>query len=512
MPRRLYAWACSRPRAKTRPRLRPRGAAALLLALVACFSAARAFAEEPALPPGLADPPPPAKKSDEPSLPPGLGEPPPAKKDEPALPSGLGEPVAPPAAKPGEKPPEAKKSPLPFDLTGFWELRGGVRTQNDPHEKGASLGESRLHLQADKAVGETSFRVTGDLLYDMVETNPRVDLEEGRGVFDLREAYVSLRPVPFMDIKIGRQVLTWGTGDLVFINDLFPKDFNAFFIGRDVEYLKAPSDALKVSFFSDAANLDVVYTPRFDADRFIDGRRLSYFNPLLGRQAGRDAVVDPETPAAWFKDDELALRLYRNIGAVEVAAYGYHGFWKDPVGFDPVRRRATFPDLAVYGASVRGPLGKGIGHMEAGYYDSMDDRPGDNPFVPNSQVRFLAGYEQDLAQDFTAGVQYYLERTTDFDALRRTAPAGQPQPDENRHLLTLRLTRLLWNQNLELSLFTFYSPSDNDAHLRPHAKYKIDDHWSVEGGANVFFGSQQHTFFGQFENNSNVYVGVRYSF
>ncbi len=62
-------------------------------------------------------------------------------------------------------------------------------------------------------------------------------------------------------ITLGRQILTWGTGDLVFINDLFPKDWVSFFIGRDVEYLKAPSDALKVSAFSSWANLDLVYTP-----------------------------------------------------------------------------------------------------------------------------------------------------------------------------------------------------------------------------------------------------------
>jgi len=31
-------------------------------------------------------------------------------------------------------------------------------------------------------------------------------------------------------------------------------------------------------------------------------------------------------------------------------------------------------------------------------------------------------------------------------------------------------------------------------------------------GANVFLGRRDHTFFGQFEHDSNVYAGVRYSF
>ena len=59
---------------------------------------------------------------------------------------------------------------------------------------------------------------------------------------------------------------------------------------------------MRVSAFHELANVEVVYTPRFDADRFIDGSRLSYFNPALGRIAGRDAIIDPLTPDASFFD------------------------------------------------------------------------------------------------------------------------------------------------------------------------------------------------------------------
>ncbi len=48
-----------------------------------------------------------------------------------------------------------------------------------------------------------------------------------------------------VNLKIGRQVFTWGTGDYLFINDLFPKDYESFYIGRDDEYLKRPSEAVK---------------------------------------------------------------------------------------------------------------------------------------------------------------------------------------------------------------------------------------------------------------------------
>ncbi len=491
--------------------------------------AAPAGAEEPALPEGLAPGPgaggdgpalPEGPGPDEPALPDGLGEPE-AGPGEPALPEGLegppeagpDEPALPegPAAGPGERPEEGPFE-LPFDLAGFWEVRGGLRLQDSDFADDASIGETRLQLDAEKAFDRLTFHLTTDLIYDPVLNDHGLDLEEGRGWLDLREAWVMTRPTEWMDVKAGRQVLTWGTGDLLFLNDLFPKDFVSFFIGRDTEYLKAPSDALKVSLFSDLANLDVVYTPRFDPDRFITGEQVSYWNPFLGRRAGRDALVDPLDRDRCFKDDEVALRLYRMVQGVELAAYGYHGFWKGPVGFDPAAGRATFPRLAVYGASVRAPLGPGIANVEVAYYDSLQDRSGNDPFVPNSEWRLLVGYEQEIAKELTAGVQYYVELLRDFRAFEASRPPGAPDRQRERDLVTLRLTQLLMNQDLELSLFTFYSPTDQDAYLRPRASYKVTDRWKVEAGANVFFGRRDDTFFGQFARNTNFYVAARYSF
>jgi hypothetical protein len=67
-------------------------------------------------------------------------------------------------------------------------------------------------------------------------------------------------------------------------------------------------------------------------------------------------------------------------------------------------------------------------------------------------------------------------------------------------------------QSLRLSLFAMYSPSDQDAWVRPNVQYKITDYWSAETGANIFLGEKDYSFFGQFKNNTNVYAGVRWSF
>lgn len=400
---------------------------------------------------------------------------------------------------------------LGISLHGFADVRGGVRTGGTDLVSDGSVLEGRLQLEANHQGDIFTLQLRTDFLYDALAEDHNFDLETGAGEMDLREAYVLFSPLDFMDVKVGRQILTWGTGDLVFLNDLFPKDWQAFFLGRDQEYLKAPSDALLVSLFPEFANIDVVFVPQFDPDRYVRGERLAFWNPGLQRLVGRDDAIDVETPDAWFRDVEVALRVSRTVGGVELAAYGYTGYWKSPEGSDPLTGQAIFPRLNVWGGSARGAVAGGIGNAEFAYYDSRDDANGDDPFTPNSQWRFLLGYERELARDLTFACQYYAEWMQDYAAYERTWPMGIAQ-DELRHYVTVRLTKLLMNQNLTLSFFARYSPNDDDAYLRPTVSYKISDNWLATAGANVFLGSQDYTFLGQFQDNTNVYAALRYSF
>ena len=492
--------------------------------LVGCFGLLLAgvlLAQDPPLPVGLGSPP----VSTEPTLPAGLeqsetsAEPqlPTGLTPEPPLPGGLTQ-VSGPITTTAEAAPaegETDRSflqSLPYQLSGFIESRLGMRLNDDPTQKDTSIGELRMQLQFEDDWDWARLGVTADIIYDPVLDRHKLRPDRGEGWIDLRRASLLLRPLDVADLELGRQILTWGTGDLVFINDLFPKDWNAFFIGRQDEYLKAPSDSVKLSLFNELANLDLVYTPRFNSDRYIDGRRLSFFSPPQDRIVGRDFPVEVDSNNRWFREDEVALRIYRNVGSWEGALYGYVGYWKSPAGQDPATGLATFPRLNTIGASLRGPAVSGIAALEVGYYDSRDDGDGDNAFVNNSEFRFLASYEQELLPQLTLGVQYYLEWLQDYDKYRNTLPAGFSAREEYRQVFTARLTRLAMNQNLTLSLFNYFSPSDEDGYLRGILNYKLTDQWQIEAGVNLFYGDQAHTFFNQFEENNNLYMGVRYGF
>jgi hypothetical protein len=285
---------------------------------------------------------------------------------------------------------------------------------------------------------------------------------------DAREAWVFFRPSELIDCKVGRQVLTWGTGDLVFLNDLFPKDWQSYFIGRDQEYLKAPSDAVKVSLFSSNTSLDLVYTPQFDPDRYITGEYVSFWGQGGSEKKGENRLNVARTPDQWFKDDELALRLYHSIDNYEIAVYGYRGFWKRPAGQDE-SGAAVLPGLDVFGGSFRGQVGPGIGNIEVAWYRSVENTDGGDPLIDNSEIRYLIGYALSIGKDLDISVQYYLEQLMDYEAYTSSFAGNNPR-DRQRHVVTIQLTKLLVNQNLELSLSGYVSPSDEDTFLRPRLR------------------------------------------
>ncbi len=389
-----------------------------------------------------------------------------------------------------------------IDFNGFLEARSGWRLDRDQDEKDASINEVRGQLELDKDLNWAQFKMKGDLNGDLVVE--KLDAS-------LRELNFSASPLDNVDIIAGRQILTWGTGDLLFINDLFAKDWQSFFIGRDDEYLKAPSDALKTSIFFADASLDLVYIPLFNGSKFVDGSRLSYWNGLQGRIGDRSLTVQDDNLNRFGRDSEFSARLAKNIGSLELALYIYNGFWQTPEGVNPVTYNLTHPRLTVYGFSGRAPLLGGIANIEAGYYDS-EDHTGDDSFIRNSEVRFLTGFEHELGMNLTGGVQYYLEWKQDYDGYVKNLLPGAKKADEYRSLFTLRLTKLLMQQNLNLGVFIYYSPSDNDMYLRPKAKYQINDQWTAEVGGNIFTGNNDYTFWGQFADNTNLYASLRWNF
>src|SRR3989337_2826281 len=147
------------------------------------------------------------------------------------------------------------------------------------------VGEERLQLSLSGAIpaGAGGFSAKADFFHDAVA---------GKASLEIREASLDVGGGK-IGARVGRQIITWGTGDLLFINDVFPKDWTALFTGRPLEYLKVGSDALKVTGQVGPVGLEAVAVPFFEPDRLPSAERFFLYDPFpqvahRGRRTSED--------------------------------------------------------------------------------------------------------------------------------------------------------------------------------------------------------------------------------
>src|SRR3990172_11860434 len=109
-----------------------------------------------------------------------------------------------------------------ISLHGFMQGNYSFGVRSNPDGGNFKLAEERFQLKLDAVREPFGLFLKIDASFDHIDE--KSDLE-------IRENYIDYTAKSW-DLRIGRQVITWGIGDLIFINDVFPKDYEAFFSGR----------------------------------------------------------------------------------------------------------------------------------------------------------------------------------------------------------------------------------------------------------------------------------------
>ena len=383
-------------------------------------------------------------------------------------------------------------------LSGFLQQDTAFNTEGqNPDGRHYKWLEERAQIKLDATGDAWRLLAKGDLAYDHLGRQNESELREG---------YIDYTGGNW-DLRLGRQVITWGLGDLVFVNDFFPKDHEALFAGRPLEYLKRGVDAVKLGAYPEFASFELVLAPGFRESRIPDAHRFWLYDPM-------PTVVNRETVKPGQGD--IGLRAYRDVAGYDAALYLYRGFQRTPSMRPdsmtaPAKITYFYPKLSVYGASLSGRAGEGVLSLEAAYYDSREDRAGSDFAVPNSQTRLLAGYQIQPMEDVSLGFQYYAETMHDYGAYLAALPSGFPVDKRWSHTVTTRLTQFFLHQTLRLSAYASYNASNGDHFVNPELRYSFTDRVWGAVGAN-FFGGKPWGQFGQLARDDNVYLQARYEF
>ncbi|MCP4220909.1 MAG: hypothetical protein GY765_40145 [bacterium] len=406
-----------------------------------------------------------------------------------------------------------------IEFSGFVEFEQGLNITNAGPLRAGDAGSDLNWMMANRRFRLKTSK-TGDKGGVFVKLDFIRDEITNKTYIDIRELRLQYRIASWLDLSVGRQVSTWGVADMLFINDLFPKNWVANFQGRDMESLKDSSTAIRLTSYVKKWIFDVVYHPKFSPDTTPTGCYFSVFDPNSGGLIANPGSCG-ETPqnskvSNSLKHGEIAVSLKRRFGKQEVSLFAYRGFYKNPKGvtYDGNMFAPYYPDLTVIGASTEGQLGPGIFTAEVGYYYSREDKDGDNPLIENSTFKFLIGYKIDFSANLGVGVQWYREQMMDYDAYEMSVGMNPFRKKEGHNTFTVRLTYKAQQETLWLNVFSYIRPEDKDTFTRIDITKRLNDNFSISAGANIFTGKENYEDreFGMLRHDDNIFVRFKYNF
>ncbi|MGB0898160.1 MAG: hypothetical protein ACPGSN_02830 [Psychrobium sp.] len=351
----------------------------------------------------------------------------------------------------------------PFTYSGFVQAKYGRFITSQPSINTSAKDLTlRLEAQYDANVFQAQFKadsqyqlLTSDWHHQIRELAVNVDFT------NINNAAVVNSPLGNLSLKIGRQSLSWGLGEYVFLNDLFAKDWQSFFNGNDISYLKKPNDAIKLSYFFEQSSLDVVYQHKHNVDEL--------YQPLMQNAEPHRSSINA--------------RYYFSRQQTDYAFYASDGFANTP---QLINGKPEYAALQSVGASLVKPLAGGLIKAEFSQYwlnDSLDHS--------SKQQRYLLGFEREIVPRLNLSLQAYLERDSENFTLN------------NRQLITSGLTYNSADNNWTSQITLFHSLNHHDSYARLSTSYRYSDNLIISGNLNNLTG-QNDTFFGQLATIDNA--------
>jgi hypothetical protein len=417
---------------------------------------------------------------------------------------------SPTVAKTGHKASRSWWSDLKLDV--FVESMSSLRT----------LG---LRREADVDVlmaGEGRFRIGGGMDKKVFGLSAKLDtLVDGirPGVLlDLREAVAWVRPTSWLEVRAGRQVLSWGTSPMA-PNSLFRKDLASLFLGRDLAFVQAPVNAMHLRLSGSWLSLDAIWMPTYEPDRALNGYPFLFHDPETGSYVSQ--LVQTSLPEKTLKNGQLAGRVRLSLAGYQLSLYGFRGHTGTPQAAveNPITQELVpaFAPLTAYGAGLQGPFAWGRVSLEGAYHRSYEDSDGTNPNMPNSKIKGRASYGTKLARVLGVQLTYHMDWIARYEAQLASSPAPDREPPRVTHNLDGDASLSLLEGRLRLSVMVSGCLTHKDALVRPEIAYR----WSggswyhgaidVALGGTIFIARTPTSDIGMLRPNTNAFLRLRWS-
>ena len=391
------------------------------------------------------------------------------------------------------------------DFSGFVRNYTGVLYNTGD----LSILQNTFDLDVSKTGEKIGFKVNPMLYHYWADS---LDLR-------LREAYVDLYFKNF-DIRVGKQQVVWGKADGVFITDVVsPLNLTEFLL-PEFDEIRTGVNAVKLDYYIGRNTLEAIWIPQF--------------TPIETPQAGSIWYIQPEFPAPatfdWSKSEikpslensEAFVKYTALTSAIDFEIMGGYTWDDNPTmhvqkefAVNPQTHQPMLTGLNItpeyhrlylagcsFSTEIKGVVLRGEGAYYNGKYFQSEDPTAVDALIQKDYLHYLLGVDFNIG-NVKLSSQFIQQTILDYDT-------NMLNP-EFENTMTFMARYDTPSDLLHFELFSYIGLTNQDALIRPKITYDFDDSFSILLGSNIFVGDRDGRF-GQYQDNSMMYLKLKYSF
>ena len=383
---------------------------------------------------------------------------------------------------------------LSLQLNGFVDSYHALQL-GSPYKVMSSRTRLRLEMRAN--YGEASLFSSVNLAYNGI-------IDEQSGAF-LREAYFDYAG-KYLEVKAGRQIVTWGVADGLRITDLIsPMDYTEF-MANDYDDIRVPVNAINLKYPGESFSAELVFVPV--PEYFVIPT--SEDNPWQMTAPNGMQMDLSGTPEKHIKNSEVGTRLRFFLENLDFSLTALRTFNKSPVtiaSFDPESKsvviKGIYKPMYVLGGAFSIPVGEFVVRGEmAGYFGEPIALNDSRRYRLRKTFNALFGLDWYAGDNWTFMVQYMHKIIMDY--------RKELGMDQNTSMITARISKEILNNTLKLSVYGMYDVDNVSFYIRPAADYLLNDQITLSLGADIL-GGRRGTF-KTYEDNTQIWVKGKFFF
>ena len=391
------------------------------------------------------------------------------------------------------------------DINGFARTYEGILYDNGNF----GIIQQTLNLNFEKMGDKVAFKV-----------NPLVYLYNADSLdFRMREIYLDLYFENF-DIRIGKQQVVWGKADGVFITDVVsPLNLSEFLL-PDFDEIRKGVIAAKIDYYAGNSTFEAILIPVFTPTERPPPGSIWYVQPDFPAPPTWDFSKEQITPS--LENSEIFLKYTALTSAIDFELMGAYTWDDNPTlhvqkqfGLDTVTMQPGLLGLNItpehhrltigggsFSSEIKGVVLRGEAAYYNGKYFLTEDPLQPDGNIQKDYLHYLLGLDFNLGPVMLSS-QFIQQTILDYD--------DNILNEKTENTMTFLARYNMLRETLHLELFSYIGLTNEDALIRPRVTYDFDDSFSILLGSNIFVGNEKGRF-GQYTDNSMVYMKLKYSF